>query len=363
MARFIAAFFVFFGLAAAGCSEQAQATATPPPSALGPAPTAIPPSPITPLPKNATPVLPPAINGKFVFAPGDGSIWIQDSPGAQPHPLVKVTTKLFSEAPVFSPDGSLVAFMRTEVTDQGPAVISIQLIGADGSNPHTLLAAPDPKSSIGWPAFSGDGKWVYYTLDSADHRHSEIDRVALTGGSTQKVLDDGRQAVVSADGKQIAFMRFNTQTFASSLWIANGEGSNPRQLLRDDTFLIIAAPHFSPDGQWILFAASGPPRHGLTGFERAPARGCEPWLLCDLVEPAYADGLPWDMWLISTDGARYRQLTRVGGDSPWPVWSHDGKYIVFFEIDGIFALDVNQGTVTQVSRNGGHGLFDWWSSG
>jgi len=99
----------------------------------------------------------------------------------------------------------------------------------------------------------------------------------------------------------------------------------------------------------------------LRGLNLPPVRACEPGLLCDFAQPAYADGLPWDLWLISPDGARYRQLTNVGGDSPWPAWSHDGKYIVFFETDGFFLLDVAQGTVTQLSRNGGHGIFDWWS--
>ncbi len=359
MYRFVVAVLVIFILGVVGCS--AQPTPTPTPAPAGPAPTAIPNSPITPVPTNAPPALPSSVNGKFVFAPGDGSIWLQDSPTARPHPIVRASTKLFSEAPVFSPDGSQVAFMQTALQQQGPAAITIQLIGADGNNEHTLISAPDAKSVIGWPAFSADGKWIYYTLDSADHSHSQIDRVSVAGGASAKVLDDGRQAVVSPDGKQIAFLRFNTQHFSSSLWIANGDGSNPRQLLREDTFLTIAAPHFSPDGQWILFAASGPPRHQLQGLQLSPTHECEPGWLCNFAQPAYADGLPWDMWLISTDGTKYRQLTNVGGDSPWPVWSHDGKYIAFFETNGIFVLDVNQGTITQVSRNGGHGLFDWWS--
>jgi Tol biopolymer transport system component len=348
-------------LLAAGCAAQPAPTPTPPPAALGPAPTAIPPSTVTRAPTGPASQLPSDVNGKFVFAPGDGSIWVQDAPTAALHAIVSASPKVFSEAPQFSPDGSQVAFMQTAVQQQGPASISIQLIGTDGTNQHTLIAAPNATSSIGWPTFSGDGKWIYYTLDSANHRSSSIQRVPVGGGAAQKVLDDGRQAVVSPDGKSIAFVRFSIERFTTGLWIADGTGKNPRQLLRDDTFLTIAAPHFSPDGQWILFTASGPPRHQLQGLNLIPARSCEPWLLCSLAQPAYADGLPWDLWLISTDGTRYRQLTNVGGDSPWPAWSHDGKYVAFFQTNGIFLLDVNSGAITQLSRNGGHGIFDWWS--
>ncbi len=137
-------------------------------------------------------------------------------------------------------------------------------------------------------------------------------------------------------------------------------GQNQHSLLADTVFRTIAAPHFSPDGQWILFAASGPPNSNLHGL-LAPQQSCEPALLCLLAQPAYADGLPWDLWRISVDGTRYEQLTNVGADSPWPVWSRDGKYVAFYATSGIYLVDVNTRVINQISRNGGHGVFDWWS--
>ncbi|MGB8643694.1 MAG: LpqB family beta-propeller domain-containing protein [Anaerolineae bacterium] len=371
--RYITIILLMLVVWVAGCSSSGtvavpsnSGAASPAPAAtipsgpLGPAPTAIPTSPYTPAPKQGVPALPAGVNGKLVFAPGDGSIWVQDALTAPPRNIVKASKDLYAEAPAFSPDGKLVAFHATKLNLQGPAAETIDLIGADGQNPRTLVAASDPKSEVLWPSFSPDGQWVYYTLETADHRHSEIHRVPVTGGSNDKVLDEGRMPVLSPDGKRLAFIRFNVDRFTSGLWIADIDGKNIQPLLREDTFLTIAALHFSPDGQWILFAASGPPSHELHA-QVLPDYPCAPQLLCALAQPAYADGLPWDLWVLSPDGSKSRQLTHIGADSPWPVWSHDGKYIAFFQTNGIFLLDVSSGIIMQVSRNGGHGIMDWWS--
>ncbi len=343
-----------------GAPAGSAPVATVPAAPLGPAPTAIPTSPYTPISPGGKPVLPSSVNGKIAFAPGDGSIWLQDTPTGSPHVLVKASADLYAEAPAFSPDGKLVVFRQTKINSQSAATVTLELIGVDGQNEKTLVTAPDPKSEVLWPSFSPDGQWVYYTLETADHRHSEIHRINAGGGSDAKVLDEGREPVLSPDGKSIAFLRFNVDRFTSGLWIADVDGKNTRPLLRDDTFLTIAAPHFSPDGKWILFSASGPPTHELHA-QSLPDHACTPWLLCLISQPAYADGLPWDLWEISPDGTQSRQLTHIGSDSPWPAWSHDGKYIAIFQTNGLYLLDVSSGVIVQMSRNGGHGIMDWWS--
>jgi Tol biopolymer transport system component len=165
---------------------------------------------------------------------------------------------------------------------------------------------------------------------------------------------------LSADGNHLAFVRFDMNRFTTSLWIADAGGHNPQLLLNEKAFLAIMAPRFSPDGQWILFSASGPPRTPVHALGLSPGRGCEPLLLCLLAQPVYADGLPWDLWLISVDGKRAQQLTNVGADSPWPAWSRDGKYAAFMDTSGMYAVDIAQHTVTQFNQNGGHGVLDWW---
>lgn len=341
------------------------ATPTPPPSPMaapalsGPVPTPMPPSPLTPLPKGGSAPIPPGLGGKFVFAPGDGSIWIQDSLTAAPHVLVNGSANVFDQAPSFSPDGSQVVFEQDALNAQAPLPTSILLVDADGSGLTPLVKAPDATTAFGWPVFSADSKFVYYTLLGAKGK-TEIDRVGAQGGAPEKIVDDARQAVLSPDGKRMAFMRFNPNRFTTSLWIADAGGQNAKLLLNENAFLALMAPRFSPDGQGILFSASGPPRTALHALGDLPGRDCVPLVLCWLAEPAYADGLPWDLWVMSTDGARTEQLTSVGADSPWPAWSRDGKYVVFMDTSGMYIVDVAQRTITQLNLNAGHGVIDWW---
>lgn len=69
--------------------------------------------------------------------------------------------------------------------------------------------------------------------------------------------------------------------------------------------------------------------------------------------------MPWELWLVDVDGTKFEQLTEMGADSPVPVWSPDGKSIVFFEASGIYLLDRGTKTIKHVSDDGGYGGFDW----
>lgn len=74
---------------------------------------------------------------------------------------------------------------------------------------------------------------------------------------------------------------------------------------------------------------------------------------------ADAHGAPWDLWLVNADTDKFEQLTTMGADSPVPVWSPDGKSIVFFAANGIYLLDRQTKKIKEISSDGGYGGFDW----
>ncbi len=308
------------------------------------------------------------VAGKFVFAPGDGSIWVQDPANGKPQPVIKPTPELFADAPSWSPDGKTFVYVRSSLTAQGTAQNAIYRANADGSNIEPVALPPNNKTAFNWPHYSFDGKWIYYTASfpvPPNKQDSEIQRVAAGGGEPQTLVQDARMSTESPDGKSIAFIRFNFDTFTGGLWIADSDGQNARPLLNDDVFIMIAAPQFSPDGSQILFAASGPNTRPLPGVSmrlRERTRECAPQLLCWFAKPAYADGLPWDLWTVTPDGSKFTRLTEIGADSPWPAWSHDGKQVAFFDTSGQYLVDIPNKVVSQITRNGGHGVFGWWQA-
>ena len=311
--------------------------------------------------------------GQFVFAPGDGSLWLESADGRNARPLIKQSQDTYAVSPAFSPDGKHVAYSVQASTNQGDWLRDIRVIGVNDAQERVVTAPQDVTLSYSYPAWSADGRDILFTQSypvSQSNTHTEIDRVSAKGSGLHKVIEDGLSPSVSPDGNMIAFLRFDAATYRSSLWVAQSDGSHPTQLLDKSVFVSIQSARFSPDSQYIVFAASGAPQGNLPGLQSRnsiplstqPARtdSCLATLFFTCwLQTASAHGLPWDIWLAKADGARFDRLTQIGADSPYPAWSPDGKYIAFMDYGGIYV--VNRGTKEGylISPNGGHGALDW----
>jgi Tol biopolymer transport system component len=315
------------------------------------------------------------LSGQVVFAPGDGSLWLQNANGANVHVLVKRTGQSYAASPAFSPDGKQVAYALTAYDPNGNAVADIRVINLAGKDERVIAAPPDDKTVFNFPAWSPDGKelWFTRTATSGDVTSDEIDRVSTAGGTAQRVIEGGRAVSVSPDGKKIVFLRLDFTTYRSSLWVADLDGSHARQLLDKDAFAALEGARFSPDSQTLVFAASGAPQEQLPGLQAgrggtnevarsqtATADAClARFLFTCWVNTAYAHGLPWDLWMVNLDGTKFERLTEVGADSPYPAWSPDGKFVAFMDLSGFYVVNRETKEGNLISINGGHGALDW----
>ncbi len=353
-----APWFSILTILLSACASATPAAPTPPSQPF------IPPS-LATLPAGATA---PTLKGKFVFAPGDGSLMIQDAGGAREGARMIFDPKdgTYADFPAFSPNGKEIAFSTSGVQPDGTFRYEIRVMNGDGSNNRVLVSPDNPKALIAHPTWSADGKAILFTQSIPSEpsgEHSEIDRISAGGGAIQRVIDDAIDGEMSPDGKRIAYYRFDAQTFALSLWIANADGSAPKMLLDTKTFAALQSARFSPDSQTILFAASGPPKKKLPGIVRLQSSEKDScalsFLFMCLAESAYAHGLPWDLWTMNVERTKFEQVTQLGADSPYAAWSADGKLIAFYDSSGIYIVDREKKIVYPISSKGGYGGFDW----
>ena len=186
-------------------------------------------------------------------------------------------------------------------------------------------------SRLACEGFGGDaGSDGIYTIRSSDG--ADVQRV--TSGA-----DDDFPGDYSPNGKQIVFVRSSFDSGPVGLFVVRTDGSGLRQITPDGMNLEFDGGSWSPRGNEILFTA---------------------------LAPGGRDAI----FAVHTDGSGLRQIPIEGcGDTDGcshPVWSPDGKKIVFTRFDpqtrqsDLYTVDANGGGLFQVTHSGlGGGLTDW----
>jgi TolB protein len=209
---------------------------------------------------NRSPIITP--NGSrvaFSFADGIGAV---DVEGADP-----VTLSDAGYWPVYSPDGSRIAYTRTRpgtATLPGYRIHDVCIMDADGSDPVKISQSPGNNY---WPRFSPDGDEVLYHSENG----SKIElRVVNPDGTGDMVLTDQaawlNPASWSPGGDAIAFISRGQQDVmivrpdgTGLTNLTNGAGPNE-------------SPVWTPDSQKILYHSF---QNGHRDVYWVPAEGGE----------------------------------------------------------------------------------------
>lgn len=155
----------------------------------------------------------------LVFA---GDLWTVPREGGEAERLT--SSPGFETNPLFSPDGSEIAF-----TGEYDGNVDVFVIPAAGGVPRRLTWHPAADTALGW---TPDGKRVLFTSGrNAYSRFSELYTVGLDGGLEEKLpLPMGFEAAFSPDGKRIAYVPLSRAFTAwkryrggraTPVWIAN----------------------------------------------------------------------------------------------------------------------------------------------
>ena len=142
--------------------------------------------------------------------------------GGAVRPLTK--TKGAEYYPAWSPDGGSIAMLATTrpLTSSETTMedTHVWVMKADGSAKREIGSAIDNRQ--GPPKWSGDGKWIYFTVEERGSTH--LYRIAAAGGSAEMVAPDaGQRATITS----WSVARDGTLAYAASL-----PGSPPELYLK-----------------------------------------------------------------------------------------------------------------------------------
>ncbi len=197
----------------------------------------------------------------------------------------------------FSPDGSMIALMMQD----GAGVPQIWIKNLAQGDPIQVTFDP---GGAGPPRWSPKNDQIIF---SRGRGWQSILSVPPLGGRLRILIDrghnrdgtrhpeGGRNPSFSWDGSRIVFER------AGELWIANADGSNQHKvegLVPGNDRSGSLGPTFSPDGSLIAYFHS---TLGPVG----------------------------EIWVISSQGGKPRQLTFDNDLCATPVWTADGRHIIF----------------------------------
>src|SRR3984885_6471214 len=181
-------------------------------------------------------------DGKWIYLTAktdDFHIWRQRFPDGEPEQLTFGPTS--QEGIAMAPDG------KSLITSVGSQDLTVWLHDKDGD--HQISSEGNTSS----PAFSADGRNLYFLKTNGQTRGNELWSKELNSGKEESVLPDypilGYS--VSRDGKELAFA-MKDQSGHTNLWIApTSRRSSP---VRISSAAVEDSPFFLPNGDLIFRA-------------------------------------------------------------------------------------------------------------
>lgn len=196
------------------------------------------------------------------------------------------------EDPVWSPDGTKIAFVLTSGQRRVVYVMNSDGSGREPVTPANVRAIH--------PSWSADGRRILYSTDDdlrpPAKNESSIFAVNIAGGQVATLITGGVNTfpVLSPDGSKIAWRKI-IGDMNSEVFVAEADGSNPRNLTNH--FAYEGWPAWSPDSRQIAFAGNR--------------------------------GGNYQIFVMKADGTDVRLVANTEGRATSPKWAPDGRTIYF----------------------------------
>uniref|UniRef100_A0A832MM07 Amidohydrolase n=1 Tax=Eiseniibacteriota bacterium TaxID=2212470 RepID=A0A832MM07_UNCEI len=329
---------------------------------------------------------------------GGDNIWIVNRDGSRPVQVTWESYRLLN-SPAWTPDGEYLAARKHFTSTRSAGAGEIWLYHRTGGEGVQMTRRRTDQKDEGEPAFSPDGRWLYWSMDATPGRTFEYNKDANgaiyaiqrldreTGEITTFAGGPGGaiRPTPSPDGRSVAFIR--RVRGASVLWLADVATGAERPLatgldrdLQESWAIhgVYPGMAWTPDAASIVYWAGGKIRRVevATGrvreipFHVRDTRRVQPALRLPVdVAPdsARAKMLRWvsvspagdrvaysalgRVWVRALPNGVPRRLTRQNDHFEfYPSWSRDGRSIVYVSWD-----DERLGAVRMAPAGGGEG--------
>jgi Tol biopolymer transport system component len=273
--------------------------------------------------------------------------------------------------PAFAPDGKSIAYVLSNAPTAGGQDWGddIYTTNADSTGTRLIHRHETPGAQIDSLAWTPDGSGLivgsflvqYGEQGQTASTVFTVSRLDLSSGSTSDLIRNAAQAAVSPDGRSLSYVTYpSTDPNISEIAVADIDGRNAHPILTEQAgFQSYFAPHLSPDGKRIVFAAVGGPVSGMaeapTGIGALGNQLGNAW-----AAPAAADGSPYELWVANLDGSDLHRVANLREDLPYPQWSSDGNQILFLGAAALYLASADGSSIKQIDKGVPHGQIDWY---
>jgi imidazolonepropionase-like amidohydrolase/Tol biopolymer transport system component len=208
---------------------------------------------------------------------GGDNIWVMKRDGSDPRQVTKESFRLLN-SPTWTPDSEFIGARKHFTSTRSLGAGEIWLYHRTGGDGLMMTKRPNEQKDLGEPAFSPDGKYLYYSQDTTPgptfeynkNPHAQIytiQRLNREDGDVERFVTGSGGAIrptPSPDGKWLAFIR--RQGLKSVLFVMDVESGIKRPIYdgldRDmqETWAIhgvYPTIAWTPDNKSIVFWAAG----------------------------------------------------------------------------------------------------------